>query len=241
MCGRFVLINSSDLRIRFRALVQDGPDPQRGFDPVLPGDVRLVPRYNIAPTQQVVTVTNTDGQRRLEWMRWGMIPYWARAGSLPRNTINARADGLASSGLWKTPLRRSRCLIPADGFYEWMGPKEARRPQFIHRRDRSLFAFAGLFDYWKDDSGRTVRSCSIVTTPPNEMMARIHDRMPAMLSSEAESLWLDPMTEDPEPLASVLVPYPSDEMTSYEVSKAVNSAATDSPDCIEPGAQGRLI
>jgi len=241
MCGRFVLINSSDLRIRFRAIVQEGPDRARGFDPVLPGDDRLVARYNIAPTQPVVTVTNTDGLRRLEWMRWGLIPYWAKAGSLPRNTINARADSLASSGLWKTPLKKTRCLIPADGFYEWEGPKEARRPRFIHRRDRALFAFAALYDSWKDPTGTVIRSCSIITTPPNQMMEKIHDRMPAMLSTEAESLWLDPMSEDPDRLAALLVPYPSEEMTSFEVSRAVNSAATESPECIEPAGQGRLM
>lgn len=232
MCGRFVLINSSDLRIRFRALVQDGPDPRIGYDPLPPADARLVPRYNIAPTQPVVTVTNHDGRRRLEWMRWGMIPYWAKAGDLPRNTINARADRLAQSGIWKQPLARSRCLIPADGYYEWTGTKTSRRPLLFRRRDGGLFAFAGLFDRWTDPEGKVVRSCAIVTTPPNRLAEEIHDRMPAMLSEEAESLWLDRQTEDADRLLAILGPYPAELMESYPVSTAVNSAANESPELV---------
>lgn len=233
MCGRFVLINSSDLRIRFRALVQDGPDPGRGYDPVRPGDDRLISRYNIAPTQMVVTVTtNRDGQRRLEWMKWGLIPYWAKAGDLPRNTINARADRLTQSGIWKRPLARNRCLIPADGYYEWTGPKTARRPLLFRRRDGGLFAFAGLFDRWTDPEGHVVRTCAIVTTGPNPLAEEVHDRMPAMLGEEAESLWLDRQTEDADRLLAVLGPYPAELMESYPVSPAVNSVANESPELV---------
>ncbi|MBI2965953.1 MAG: SOS response-associated peptidase [Chloroflexi bacterium] len=232
MCGRFVLINSSDLRIRFRALVQDGPDPRIGYDPVLTADERLVSRYNVAPAQQVVTVTSHDGRRRLEWMRWGLIPYWAKADDLPRNTINARADRLSQSGIWKRPLARSRCLIPADGYYEWTGPKTSRRPLLFRRRDGGLFALAGLFDRWTDPDGKVVRSCAIVTTAPNSLAEKIHDRMPAMLSEEAESLWLDPQTEDSDRLLALLGPYLAEMMESYPVSMAVNSAANESPELV---------
>jgi putative SOS response-associated peptidase YedK len=240
MCGRFVLINSSDLRIRFRALVQDGPDPERGFDPVLPDDPRLVSRYNIAPTQQVVAVTNRDGKNRLEWMKWGMVPYWARAGDLPGNTINARADRLVQSGIWKRPLARSRCLIPADGYYEWTGTKTSRRPLLFRRRDGGLFAFAGLFDYWTDPEGKVVRSCAIVTTPPNRLVEKVHDRMPAILGDEAEALWLDRQTEDPERLLALLMPYPVELMESYPVSPLVNKPDNDSPELVVPAGQQML-
>jgi putative SOS response-associated peptidase YedK len=189
-------------------------------------------KVKIAPTQQVVTVTNHEGRRRLEWMKWGLIPYWTKADDLPRNTINARADRLAESGIWKRPLARSRCLIPADGYYEWTGPKTSRRPLLFRRRDLGLFAFAGLFDRWTNPEGQVVRSCAIVTTPPNALAEKVHDRMPAMLGEEAESLWLDGQTEDADRLLALLGPYPAELMDSYPVSTAVNSAANESPELV---------
>ncbi|MFW6174741.1 MAG: SOS response-associated peptidase [Chloroflexota bacterium] len=221
MCGRFVLVDVDGLGIRFKVMTQAGPVPTRA-------------RYNIAPTQGIIAVTAEDGERRLEEMRWGLIPAWAKPEKIPRNTINARDDRLTSSGLWKRPLRRHRCLIPANGFFEWKGPKSARQPLYIHLRDDRLFAFAGLYDTWESPEGETVRSAAIVTTEPNQLMEPIHNRMPAILDEEAEALWLDPKTEDPERLMSLIRPHPSEEMEAYPVSSKVNSPRNDSPELLEP-------
>ncbi|MCH8235653.1 MAG: SOS response-associated peptidase [Chloroflexi bacterium] len=221
MCGRFILIDVSGLGVRFRVQVT--------------GDSPPAPRFNIAPTQTIWTITNEDGTRRAEQMRWGLIPAWAKSASQVRSSFNARDDKVATSGLWKRPLARTRCLIPADGFYEWTGPRNARRPQLIRLKGGGLLAFAGLFDTWHDRAtGEVVRSCAIVTTGPNALMEPIHDRMPVILDAEAEALWLDPATEDPDRLTSLLRPYPSEEMEAYPVSTIVNSSHDDCPEMIEP-------
>ena len=221
MCGRFTLIDVTGLGLRFRVQVT--------------GDTPPAPRFNIAPTQMIPTITNEDGTRRLEQMRWGLIPAWAKSANQIRSSFNARDDKVASSGLWKRPLQRTRCLIPADGFYEWTGPRNARRPQLIRLKSGSLLGFAGLFDTWQDrDSGDMIRSCAIITTGPNELMEPIHDRMPVILDTEGEALWLDPATEDPDRLVSLLRPYPSEEMETYPVSTAVNSSRDDRQEMIDP-------
>ncbi|MBI4306982.1 MAG: SOS response-associated peptidase, partial [Chloroflexi bacterium] len=198
--------------------VQDGPEP--------------TPRYNIAPTQQVIAVTQRGEDRRLEWMRWGLIPSWAKPDDLPKNTILARSESVLDSGMWKRPLRRTRCLIPADGFFEWTGEKAERRPMFVRMKDGSIFAFAGLYDLWRNPAGELVRSCAIITTPSNEMMAKIHSRMPAILPRGAEDAWLDAGLEDADALLALVKPVPSEAMETWEVTRTVNSAANDSPDCL---------
>ena len=171
------------------------------------GDTPPAPRFNVAPTQTIQTVTNEDGTRRLEQMRWGLIPAWAKSANQIRSSFNARDDKVTTSGLWKRPLQRSRCLIPANGFYEWTGPRGDRRPQLIRLNGGALFGFAGIFDTWRNrETDEVVRSCAIITTSPNEIMEPIHDRMPVILDGEAEALWLDPATEDPDRLVSLLRP-----------------------------------
>ena len=191
------------------------------------------PRYNIAPTQQILTVTNEDGDRVIKPMRWGLIPSWAKDGqTLPLN-INARDDRMATGGFWRRPLRNQRCLVPADGYYEWAGPKSNRTPVFIRRKDERLFAFAGLYDTWRHPvTGELTRSCAIVTTDPNPSLKQIHPRMPAILGTEAEALWLDPLTHEPEPLKSLIHPFPEEELESYPVEKTVNRAKSQGPDLI---------
>ena len=221
MCGRFILIDVSGLGLRFRVMVTgDGPP---------------APRFNIAPTQMIWTITNEDGTRRAEEMRWGLIPAWAKSANQIRSGFNARDDKLATSGLWKRPLARTRCIIPANGFYEWTGPRNDRQPQLIRLKGGGLLAFAGLFDTLHDRAtGEVVRSCAIVTTGPNALMEPIHDRMPVILDAEAEALWLDPATDDPVRLVSLLRPYPAEEMEAYPVSTVVNSAREDRPEMVEP-------
>ena len=227
MCGRFVYVAVDALYFRFRLVggSYTRPELQRVFGQEHP----VVPRFNIAPTQPVITITNEAGQPRAEWMRWGFIPGWSReGGKLPLN-INARDDRLLQSAMWRTALKQSRCLVPADGYYEWRKEGKTRRPMFFRRKDRATFSFAGLYD-------PGTRSCAIITTAANELAATVHDRMPALLDQEAERLWLGPPTQDPARLTPLMRPCPADEMEAYPVSPLVNSASNDSPECIAPAA-----
>ncbi|MFP6679538.1 MAG: SOS response-associated peptidase [Dehalococcoidia bacterium] len=220
MCGRFILVDVIGLGLRFRVQMTD--------------DMSLVPRFNIAPTQQVWTITNEDGLRRAEQMRWGLIPSWAKSANQIRSSFNARSDRLAGSGLWQRSFTGRRCIIPANGFYEWTGPKNNRQPHLIRLTEGRLLGFAGLFDAWQNlDTGEMVRSCAIITTGPNALMKTIHDRMPAILDVESEALWLDPSTEDTERLSALLQPYPAEEMERHAVSKNVNSVHHDRSEMIE--------
>ncbi len=242
MCGRFVLVQVGHIGVRFSAIVRY-PSEYRPDLRKLP-DYVDAPRYNIAPTQQLLTVTNEDGERVIEPMRWGLIPSWAKDGQkLPLN-INARDDRMATGGFWRRPLRRQRCLIPADGYYEWTGPKKNRTPVYIRRKDEGLIAFAGLFDVWRHpNTGEVTRSCAIVTTSPSPSLEPIHNRMPAILSNEAEALWLDPLTQDPGPLRALVQPYPDEALEHYPVEKTVNTARAQGPELInraptQPGMVG---
>lgn len=219
VCGRYSLTETTDLDLRFLAeTVESG---------------WLAPRYNIAPGQAIPVVTREE-RRQVEPMRWGLIPVWADDPKRIKNTINARDDKLTSSGLWKRPLQRSRCLIPADGYYEWMGPKGARRPMYVRMKTGEVFAFAGLYDVWKGPGGHIRRTCAIITTEPNATVAPIHSRMPAILDRSAEGAWIDPKVTDPGELFPLLKPYPADALEAVPVSPAVNSPAVDSPECIQP-------
>jgi putative SOS response-associated peptidase YedK len=201
-------------------------------------------RYNVRPTDTMPIITwDESGRRVLELARWGLVPSWWKELKPPRMaTFNARADSLADSGMWRGPFRRSRCLVPASGFYEWPEKGGGKPPVFIHRRDRAMFAFAGLADTWTNPvSGERVRSYTIVTVEPNDLMRPVHDRMPAMLEGEAEALWMDPMTVDPETLRAVLQPYPSELMAYERVSARVNSLGSDDAALLEPVEQGGLL
>lgn len=242
MCGRFVLVQVGHIGVRFSAIIRY-PSEYRPDLRKLP-DYVDAPRYNIAPTQQILTVTNQDGERAIEPMRWGLVPSWAKDGQkLPLN-INARDDRMATGGFWRRPLRRQRCLIPADGYYEWTGPKKNRTPVYIRRKDEGLIAFAGLFDVWRHpNTGEVTRSCAIVTTSPSPSLEPIHNRMPAILSNEAEALWLDPLTQDPGPLRALVQPYPDEALEHYPVEKTVNTARAQGPELIDraptqPGMAG---
>jgi len=224
MCGRFTL--TTDVGVVARRF---GAPPAQG------GGTR--PRYNIAPTQTVVTVTD-DGARHLEQMRWGLIPAWAKDPSIGSKLINARAETLAEKPAFRAALKRRRCLIPADSFFEWpAGPDGRKRPIRVTLASGEPFAFAGLWAEWRPPdapNGEALRTCTIVTCAPNDLMARYHHRMPVILTPEAEGVWLDPRVEDPAVLLPLLAPYPADLMTAYAVSPAVNSPANDSPQLVLP-------
>ena len=206
----------------------------------------LQPRYNIAPTDQVLTVMADNGERRPAMMRWGLIPFWARdtkggrsvvdARDRAVNTpINARAETIETAKSFSGAFEKRRCLVLADGYYEWRGVKSARRPMYIYPQSREPFAMAGIWGRWKSADGVEMRSCAIVTTVANSFMAEIHDRMPVMLTKGAESIWLEESNDMAE-LKELLVPYPSHEMDAHEVSSLVNSVKNDVPECIEPGS-----
>ena len=189
-------------------------------------------RYNIAPTQEVLTVVG--GQtRRAGFMRWGLIPFWAKNPSIGSRMINARAETVAEKPAFRDALRRRRCLVLADGFYEWQKVGKNKRPMRIVMGSGEPFAFAGLWETWRDPEGTVIPSCTIITTTPNDLLKLIHNRMPVILSKEVEDLWLDDSIDDPPTLTSVLTPYPDDGMEAYEVSSLVNSVANDGPELID--------
>ena len=218
MCGRFSLISDlSALQLRF-----DFENPVTDY----------APRFNIAPTQNVLTVRWEDGHNVAEHMRWGLIPSWAKDMSIGNRAINARAETLAERPMFRTPLRRRRCLILADGFYEWLRQGKARQPMRILLTTEEPFAFAGLWESWTNPEGETIHSCTIITTTPNDVMRPIHDRMPVILLPEHEDAWLDHSMQDASVLSELLIPYPPDTMEAYPVATLVNSPANDTPDVI---------
>ena len=218
MCGRYSLIaDLGELAKRYE------------FD----GDgLALKPAYNVAPTQDVLTVVGGEA-RRGGFMRWGLIPWWAKNASIGSRMINARAETVSEKPAFRDALRRRRCLVLADGFYEWQRTGSVRKPMRVVMRSGEPFAFAGLWSVWRDPDGNRIPSCAIITTTANDLLRPVHDRMPVVLPRELEELWLDRSIDDPGALGSVLTPYLDDAMEAYEVSTLVNSAANDGPEVIE--------
>jgi putative SOS response-associated peptidase YedK len=222
MCGRYTL--ATDLK-----KVADR------FGAPMPGDewATSVPlRYNIAPTQSVIVVGD-DGKRYMKQMRWGLIPSWAKDPSVGNRMINARAETLAEKPAFRAALKKRRCLIPADGFFEWQKLGKVKQPVRIVLKSREPFGFAGLWEHWTSPEGEEVLSCTIITTEANDLLKSVHDRMPVILTPEAEAVWLDPKIQDPERLLLLPRQYPSDEMEFYPVSGDVNSPGVDKPSNIE--------
>ncbi|MBX3276605.1 MAG: SOS response-associated peptidase [Acidobacteria bacterium] len=220
MCGRFTQHHT--------------PEEVAGRFEVETVDYLFEPRYNIAPTQPLAAVVLQGNVRRLVAFKWGLVPFWAKDPSIGSRIINAKAETLAEKPSFKHALARRRCLIPADGFYEWQKKgKSPSRPLYIRRRDHALFAFAGLWEEWSAPDGEKLQTCTIITVEPNELIGEVHHRMAAILRPEDEALWLDPQRTRPE-LEALLGPYPGEELEIYEVSRAVNSPAIDDPSLIEP-------
>jgi len=221
MCGRFTLtVDPRQLQEAFPFII-------------FPLDIQ--PRYNIAPTQPVAVVANT-GENKLDFFLWGLIPSWAKDPEIGNRLINARAETLAEKPSYRTSFRRKRCLILADGFYEWKqdATRKSKTPVYIHLKDGKPFAFAGLWDLWNSPDGSQIYSCTIITGEPNSFVSQIHNRMPIILPGEAYSQWLDPGEKKPEDLKGLLVPYPASQMEAFPVSTLVNSPQNDSPALIKP-------
>ncbi len=191
------------------------------------------PSYNVAPTEPVAAVRMHDDRRECVLLRWGMIPFWAK--DKKTSYINARAETVITKPAFRNALAKRRCLVLADGFYEWRTEGKSKQPFFFHLRDDQPFAFAGLWDCWKG-ADEPIESCTIITTEANELSRPIHDRMPVMLTREACKLWLDSDIEDRQVLQELLKPYPSEAMECYPVSPLVNSPRNNCPECIERAA-----
>ena len=218
MCGRYSQAQEQRLLV-----------PRYGVDELT--ETKVVPRFNIAPTQNAVVVLE-EGKRKLKLMRWGLIPRWAKDASIGQRMINARAESLAEKPSFRGPLRSQRCLVPADGFFEWLPEGGKKVPVRIILKDEPIFSLAGLWDRWKDPEGNAVESFTIVTTEANPILKPIHDRMPVILTREAEQVWLDPAVADADRLLPLLRPFPAEGMDFYRVSSRVNSPKNDDPDCI---------
>ena len=219
MCGRFTL------RTPAGAIVEQ-------FH--LRGELQLPLRFNIAPSQPIAAVRQTvaGGERELAMLRWGLIPFWAKEAAIGNRMINARSETLAEKPSFRAAYKNRRCLIVADGYYEWQKRESGKQPYYFHRQDDGPFAFAGLWERW-DKGPEPIESCTIITTDANELSRPIHDRMPVILSPEKYDLWLDPEFEETAPLQPLLQPYPSDDLVAEPVSTHVNRPTNDDPRCIE--------
>jgi putative SOS response-associated peptidase YedK len=199
-------------------------------------DVDWVARWNVAPTQEVATIRQDakEPRRIFGVMRWGLIPSWAKDASFGPKAINAVSETAAEKPAFREPMRRQRCLIPADGFYEWkQGGGKVKQPYKIEMTEGGVFAFAGLWDSWKDPAGREIVTCTILTTEANALLKDIHHRMPVILKPEDYDLWLDPGMTDSAKVTDLLKPFDAQEMRKHTVSNAVNKVANDGPECGE--------
>jgi putative SOS response-associated peptidase YedK len=221
MCGRFTLtIDPADLQEVFGGYT---------FPP------RFAPRFNIAPSQPILAIPN-DGKSTADFFVWGLIPSWTKDPSMGNRLINARGETIAEKPSFRGAFKYKRCLILADGFYEWKSQPgtKTKIPHFIFLKSRQPFAFAGLWDEWHSPDGGTVRSATIITIEPNELMATIHNRMPVILPPTAYAQWLDSAPQTPESLLPLLKPFPADEMSAHPVSTLVNSPSNDRAELVVP-------
>ena len=192
-------------------------------------------RYNVAPSQVIPVVRQNGPIRELALLRWGLIPRWATDPKIGLRTINARSETVATKPTFRDAFKRRRCLIPADGFFEWKKDgSNKKRPFYIRRADRHPFGFAGLWERWERPGVEPIESCTVITTEANDVLHDLHDRMPVILPEDSYDRWLDPKRDDQVELAAMLVPFPGSELTLFEVSPMVNSPRNDSPECIAP-------
>ena len=221
MCGRFTL------SVEPAALQEAFPDI------IFPS--QQTPRYNVAPGQPVLVLPN-DGKKAATFFKWGLIPSWAKDPSIGDRMINARAETLAEKPSFRSALKYRRCLILADGFFEWQAKPglKTKQPHWIHLKSHKPFGFAGLWEHWQSPEASEIFSTTIITTEPNSLVAPIHNRMPVILPPEVHPQWLDPAAKTWEDLKNLLIPYPPEEMEAIPVTLLVNSPANDSPECILP-------
>jgi putative SOS response-associated peptidase YedK len=222
MCGRYRLS-------RRKQIIEEH------FD-ALSGEEDWSPRYNVAPTQPIPVIRQHPKEpvRELSLMRWGLIPSWAKDSSAAARMINARSETASTKSAFRDALKSRRCLIPADGFYEWKRNGKTRQPYCFEVNEGKLFAFAGIWDRWKDPSGQWVKSCSILTTTPNAVISPVHDRMPVILDPDSHDLWLDPGMTNAAATSELLKPFDGRLMRCSPVSARVNCVANDDEECCAP-------
>ena len=220
MCGRFTLTAPP-------AKIDDH------FALVASAATEFVPRFNIAPSQPVATVTAEGGSCQLTMRRWGLIPPWAKDEKIGNRQINARSETVADKPAFREAYRRRRCLIPADGFFEWSGPARSRQPYLIGLSARDLFAFAGLWESWRDPSGDAVESCAILTMPAGGRLRELHHRMPVVVAAKHYELWLDPKVGESERLGVAIAEHGCDALRFFPVSERVNDVRVDDPQCLD--------
>lgn len=224
MCGRFIQVSNPE---KIKVMISDleiSSSVQSGF----------VPRYNIAPTQNILTVLNLPVPE-LAYTRWGLIPFWAKDPAMGVKMINARAETLAEKSSFRTPFRKKRCIIVSDGFYEWRSAGRGKTPFLVRLKSTAPFGMAGLWDQWTDPgTGGKVTSSTIITTTPNDLVSEIHNRMPAILKQQDYHTWLAPEESRDDVLKECILSYPSEEMEAFEVSRLVNNPSYDAPDCTTP-------
>jgi putative SOS response-associated peptidase YedK len=220
MCGRYTItVTEEELMLRFM-LEESTPF--------------YAPRYNVAPSQLVPAVINDGEENKLVQLRWGLIPFWAKDAKIGYKMINARVETVAEKPAYRTSLKTKRCIIPADGFYEWKITEDGKQPMRILMKSGELFGMAGLYDTWESPEGEKISSCTIITTSPNKTMEGIHDRMPIILRTQDEATWLDRSIQDVRLLQDLIIkPYPDVEMRVYPVTKAVGNVKNDSPENIK--------
>ncbi len=216
MCGRYALYDTGVLQSRFDTLNQ----------------LKLQPHYNVAPGVSMPVVTRNSPNKQ-EVMRWGLIPFWAKDPKIGYRMINARVENINQKPAFKKPFATQRCLVPANGFYEWKKTRTVKIPFYFHLPSHQLFSFAGLYDIWQDDQGNQVKSFTIITTQANGVVGLVHDRMPVILEKSKEQVWLDP-TSNQAGLVSLLQPRNDEMLHGYPVSSEVNATTADTPDLIAP-------
>ena len=219
MCGRFAFFGNNKASLESLGAVSDPP---------------LIESYNIAPTQDVIAIRTWPETGQLEYgmLRWGLLPFWSKTNKTKFPMINARADGIEKKPSFRGPFKYRRSIIPASGFYEWQTRAGSKQPYFIRPKDGGVFLLAGIWDHWQGESGQEIESCAIITTTPNNMMAKIHDRMPVILKQSDQADWLDPGAGQSD-LLTMLQPYPANKMEAYPVSSLVNSTRNNGVKCIE--------
>ena len=220
MCGRFTL------KTETASLAEQ-------FGGAPPPDLPM--RYNIAPTQPVaiIRIGSTPGTRHWQMVRWGLIPSWSKDAAIGNRLINARAETVAEKPAFRNAFRRRRCLVPADGYFEWHKSGRTKQPYYIRMNDERPFALAGLWETWENpESGKPLESCTVITTAANERTRRIHDRMPVILAAADHGTWLDPQCQDAETLCALLRPFAGSEMVADPVDTHVNNPRNDDPRCV---------
>lgn len=220
MCGRYSLKTSPDELIRDFGLSEIPP---------------IEARYNIAPAQTlpVIRLSHETGKRECVLMRWGLVPFWADDPKVGYRTINAKAETAAKSPAYRAAFRYRRCLVPADGFFEWKKVGRFKQPMYIHRKDDRPFAFAGLWEHWQRATGEPLDTYTILTGDPNDVVRPIHNRMPVIVNPDAYDRWLDPAFKDPKAVQALLGPYPSTDLIADPISTRINNPRNDDPGCLQ--------